>query len=136
MWVRLTADLQFFYSHCYSYNRHPLFGRNIPLSSGSGFVMSENGLIVTNAHVVSSTTSVSGQQQLKVLSKFFCSRHFTLNTFRLFPKSCVKTFYLNVQTNSTVTCTHINYSLTVRRLVVRIPAAPVEVSSGKTLNPP
>ncbi|CAB1345516.1 unnamed protein product [Coregonus sp. 'balchen'] len=46
--------------------RHPLFGRNVPLSSGSGFVMSETGLIVTNAHVVSSTTPVSGRQQLKV----------------------------------------------------------------------
>uniref|UniRef100_A0A8C2CB57 HtrA serine peptidase 3 n=1 Tax=Cyprinus carpio TaxID=7962 RepID=A0A8C2CB57_CYPCA len=45
---------------------HPLFGRTVPLSSGSGFVMSETGLIVTNAHVVSSTTSVSGHQRLKV----------------------------------------------------------------------
>ncbi|KAK2900298.1 serine protease HTRA3 [Channa argus] len=52
--------------HIELFLRHPLFGRNIPLSSGSGFVMSENGLIVTNAHVVSSTTPVSGQQQLKV----------------------------------------------------------------------
>lgn len=46
--------------------RHPLFGRNVPLSSGSGFVMSEAGLILTNAHVVSSTNAVSGRQQLKV----------------------------------------------------------------------
>lgn len=46
--------------------RHPLFGRNVPLSSGSGFVMSEAGLIVTNAHVVSSSNTVSGRQQLKV----------------------------------------------------------------------
>ncbi|XP_057193365.1 serine protease HTRA3 isoform X2 [Triplophysa rosa] len=45
---------------------HPLFGRTVPLSSGSGFVMSETGLIVTNAHVVSSTTPVSGHQRLKV----------------------------------------------------------------------
>ncbi|KAB5579283.1 hypothetical protein PHYPO_G00193330 [Pangasianodon hypophthalmus] len=45
---------------------HPLFGRTVPLSSGSGFVISETGLIVTNAHVVSTTTSVSGHQQLKV----------------------------------------------------------------------
>ncbi|XP_030287948.1 serine protease HTRA3 isoform X2 [Sparus aurata] len=52
--------------HIELFLRHPLFGRNIPLSSGSGFVMSENGLIVTNAHVVSSITPVSGQQHLKV----------------------------------------------------------------------
>ncbi|KAI4879384.1 hypothetical protein NFI96_019462 [Prochilodus magdalenae] len=45
---------------------HPLFGRTVPLSSGSGFVISETGLIVTNAHVVSSATAVSGRQQLKV----------------------------------------------------------------------
>ncbi|GAA6087097.1 serine protease HTRA3 [Tachysurus ichikawai] len=45
---------------------HPLFGRTVPLSSGSGFVISETGLIVTNAHVVSTTTPVSGHQQLKV----------------------------------------------------------------------
>ncbi|XP_028996440.1 serine protease HTRA3 [Betta splendens] len=52
--------------HIELFLRHPLFGRNIPLSSGSGFVMSDHGLIVTNAHVVSSTSPVSGQQQLKV----------------------------------------------------------------------
>uniref|UniRef100_A0A7N5ZQD4 HtrA serine peptidase 3 n=1 Tax=Anabas testudineus TaxID=64144 RepID=A0A7N5ZQD4_ANATE len=52
--------------HIELFLRHPLFGRNIPLSSGSGFVMSDNGLIVTNAHVVSSTTPLSGHQQLKV----------------------------------------------------------------------
>ncbi|XP_072315097.1 serine protease HTRA3 isoform X2 [Eucyclogobius newberryi] len=52
--------------HIELYLKHPLFGRTIPLASGSGFVMSENGLIVTNAHVVSSNTQVSGQQHLKV----------------------------------------------------------------------
>ncbi|XP_061921737.1 serine protease HTRA3-like [Entelurus aequoreus] len=52
--------------HIELFLRHPLFGRTVPLSSGSGFVMSEHGLIVTNAHVVSSTTPVSGQQHLKV----------------------------------------------------------------------
>ncbi|KAK7910297.1 hypothetical protein WMY93_014981 [Mugilogobius chulae] len=52
--------------HIELFLKHPLFGRTIPLASGSGFVMSENGLIVTNAHVVSSNTQVSGQQHLKV----------------------------------------------------------------------
>ncbi|XP_016307289.1 serine protease HTRA3-like [Sinocyclocheilus anshuiensis] len=52
--------------HIELFLNHPLFGRTVPLSSGSGFVMSETGLIVTNAHVVSSTTPVSGHQRLKV----------------------------------------------------------------------
>ncbi|KAM5271443.1 serine protease HTRA3 [Ctenodactylus gundi] len=52
--------------HVELFLRHPLFGRNVPLSSGSGFIMSEAGLIVTNAHVVTSSNAVSGRQQLKV----------------------------------------------------------------------
>ncbi|KAG8508679.1 LOW QUALITY PROTEIN: Serine protease HTRA3, partial [Galemys pyrenaicus] len=52
--------------HVELFLRHPLFGRNVPLSSGSGFVVSEDGLIVTNAHVVSSSRPASGRPQLKV----------------------------------------------------------------------
>ncbi|KAM7365949.1 hypothetical protein PAMP_015425 [Pampus punctatissimus] len=82
--------------HIELFLRHPLFGRNIPLSSGSGFVMSDNGLIVTNAHVVSSTTPVSGQQHLKV--QMHNGDVYEANIKDIDKKSDIATIKINPQT--------------------------------------
>ncbi|XP_037669028.1 serine protease HTRA4 [Choloepus didactylus] len=46
--------------HLQLFRRSPLNGKDVPASSGSGFIVSEDGLIVTNAHVI------TNQQRIQV----------------------------------------------------------------------
>ncbi|XP_050926781.1 serine protease HTRA3 isoform X1 [Lates calcarifer] len=52
--------------HIELFVRHPLFGRHMRLSSGSGFVVTHTGVIVTNAHVITTAATVTGRPQLRV----------------------------------------------------------------------
>ncbi|XP_061737359.1 serine protease HTRA3a [Nerophis ophidion] len=52
--------------HIELFIRHPIFGHQVCLSSGSGFVVTPSGVIVTNAHVITYAALATGRPQLLV----------------------------------------------------------------------
>ncbi|NXG04649.1 HTRA2 protease, partial [Sakesphorus luctuosus] len=72
--------------------RHPFLGRDVPISNGSGFLVSPDGLIVTNAHVVANRRRVrvklaSGEQYDAVVQDV--DQVADIATIKIKPKVCV-----------------------------------------------
>ncbi|NXR63480.1 HTRA2 protease, partial [Rhadina sibilatrix] len=72
--------------------RHPFLGREVPISNGSGFVVSPDGLIVTNAHVVANRRRVrvrlaSGEMYDAVVQDV--DQVADIATIKIKPKVCV-----------------------------------------------
>ncbi|KAM5312402.1 serine protease HTRA4 [Glossophaga mutica] len=55
--------------HLLLFRRSPLSGEDVPASSGSGFIVSEDGLIVTNAHVLTNRQRIQAELQSGVQYK-------------------------------------------------------------------
>ncbi|NXE85819.1 HTRA2 protease, partial [Cochlearius cochlearius] len=72
--------------------RHPFSGRDVPISNGSGFLVSPDGLIVTNAHVVANRRRVrvklaSGEQYDAVVQDV--DQVADIATIKIKPKVCI-----------------------------------------------
>ncbi|XP_059673695.1 LOW QUALITY PROTEIN: serine protease HTRA2, mitochondrial [Gavia stellata] len=72
--------------------RHPFSGRDVPISNGSGFLVSPDGLIVTNAHVVANRRRVrvklaSGEQYDAMVQDV--DQVADIATIKIKPKVCI-----------------------------------------------